>query len=81
MFDDAHLIFNDNDQIFLLEVEPQGLHHVEFIANMKKSSSLFYTNGSGSVYYLAEGGQLKRLQVMPKENVVVEFLNKGRGSL
>ena len=77
MFDDAHLIFNDNDQIFLLEVEPQGINHVEFIANMKKSSSLFYTNGSGSVYYLDQGGLLDKLQVMPKENVVTEFLNQG----
>jgi hypothetical protein len=81
MLDDTHLIFNDNDQIFLLEVEPQGSHHVEFIANLKKNSALFYANGSGSVYYLDEAGRLEKIQLMPKENVVVEFLSKGTGTL
>jgi hypothetical protein len=77
MLDNVHLIFNDNDRIFLLEIEPQGPNHVEFIANIKKNSTLYYDDSHGRLYYLDETGLLTRVPVLSSENVVDEILNKG----
>ncbi len=75
--DASHIVCNDNDRILLIEVELQGEEHSEFIANIKKGTSIFYSNATGCVYFLDEGGRFQRIQLVPPENLVQKFLNEG----
>jgi hypothetical protein len=77
VMDASHIVCNDSDRIFLVEFEPQGVQHSEFVASVKKGTSIFYSNETGCVYFLDEQGLFKKIQLLPKENVVKKFLNKG----
>ncbi|MBF0522583.1 MAG: PEGA domain-containing protein [Candidatus Omnitrophica bacterium] len=62
-----HIIFKDNDRLYLLEIEPAGPPHVEFLAEVKKDSSFFYAQETGAVYYLdSQTRHLNSIQVVPK---------------
>ena len=75
--DASHVVCNDNDKIWLIEFTPQGTAHSEFMTSIRKGSSIFYSNETGCVYFLDEQGQFQKIQLLPKENVVQQFLNKG----
>ena len=74
--DASHIVCNDNDRILLIEVEPQGEEHSEFIAAVKKGTSIFFSNATGCVYFLDEGSRFQRIQLVPPENLVQKFLNE-----
>jgi len=77
VLDASHIVCNDNDRIFLVEFEPKGVQHSEVITSVKKGSSIFYSNETGCIYFLDEQGRFQKIQLLPKENVVQKFLNKG----
>ncbi len=75
--DASHIVCNDSDKVFLVEFEPLGVERSEFITSVKKGSSVFYTNETGCLYFIDEQGRFQKIQLLPKENVVQQFLNKG----
>ena len=77
VLDASHVVFNDNDNVSLMEFEPQGVGHREFIVAVKKGSSIFFSNETGCVYFLNEEGRSQKIRIVPQENVVQQFLNKG----
>jgi hypothetical protein len=66
-YKDSHILFNDNGEIYLLELEPQEPHHVERVVTVKRDTSVYYDADDRSLYYLDEkNGMLKRLQLIPE---------------
>ncbi len=75
--DAFHIVCNDNDRVYLIETEPQGSDHNEFITQIRKGSSIFFSNEAGDLYFLDEQGGFQKIQLIPKESVVDQLLNKG----
>ncbi|MDD5584784.1 MAG: PEGA domain-containing protein [Candidatus Omnitrophica bacterium] len=70
--DDTHVVFNDNDKLCVLEIEPQGPNHVEVIADIQKNSSFFYSQSTGIVYYLgAHNGNLNTIDIMQRQRAII----------
>lgn len=64
---DAHIIFRDNNEIFMLEIQPQGPARIEPILKVKSESSVFYSEARGSLYYLDnKAGSLCKIEILPK---------------
>jgi hypothetical protein len=66
----THIIFKDRDGVFLLELFPDGMHHTEFIAEIKNNSELFYSEETESLYYLDTKGRISVISLVPKENMI-----------
>jgi hypothetical protein len=70
--EDSHILCNDADSIYLIELLPQGPVHVEFILKVKNNIKTFYDNGENALYYLDDkDGVLKRLQIIPKQPITI----------
>ncbi len=63
----AHIIFRDKNEVSLLELAPDGGHHVEYIAQVKADSDCFYSERDECLYYLDKRGNLMKLGIIPKE--------------
>ncbi len=72
----THIICNDNDRVYFIEVEPEGGDHNEFITAIRKGSSIAYNPDTGWLYYINEQGLFEKVQLVPDESVVDQFLNK-----
>jgi hypothetical protein len=61
----SHILFNDNDDIYLLELQPQPPHRVEHITRVLHGTSIYYDSDEKTLYYLDRtSGQLKQLQLI-----------------
>lgn len=67
-YEDSHILYNDDDTVYLIELLPQGPDHIELICRVKKDSSVFYDYSEHSMYYLDEkDGTLNKLQIVPQD--------------
>lgn len=63
----THALFNDNNRVYLIEIEPQKRHHIEFITRVKDNTSFFYSDETGCVYYLEPNkGNLNSIEIFPR---------------
>jgi len=70
--EDSHILCNDADNIYLIELQPQGPVHVEFVGKIKNNTKVFYDNGENALYYLDDkDGVLKRLQIISKQPITI----------
>lgn len=70
LIDERHIVFCDYNKLYLLEVEPQGEHHIELICEIQKNSSIFYSNEKRSIYYLdSQTGYLNLIEVIPERRL------------
>ena len=60
----SHVIFKDKDRVFLLELAPDGAHHVEPLVEVKSDSEIFYFDETGYLYYLSPEGQVMKLKII-----------------
>ncbi len=66
-YKNSHILYNDSDTVYLVEIEPQGPNHAELVSRVLKNSNVFYDSDEYVLYYLDEkNGALKGLQVFPK---------------
>lgn len=63
----THILFRDRDDVFLLELSPDGKHHIEFVVNVKNNSDVSYSDDTGKLYYLDPQGRLLSQKIIPKE--------------
>ena len=73
----THIIFRDGDEVFLLELEPDGKHHLEHILEIKNSTDIVYSEERGSLYYLDPKGRITKLQIFPAEEIGFTSFAKG----
>jgi len=63
----SHVLFDNDNKLYLLEVEPQGGPHIELITAVKEDSSFFYSDETGYVYYLdPQSGYLNSIELFPR---------------
>ncbi len=72
VYEGAHILFRDADKVFLLELETYGKPHLNFLVQVKKKSSVFYSDSLGKLYYL-EGStdKLCSIEVLPKREILL----------
>lgn len=78
VYEGSHVIFRDGNKIFLLEPEPQGPAHLDFVTDTKENSSIAYEEAKGVLYYLGEhDGKLKTLDIISGTKFgLVSFIEK-----
>ena len=63
---DSHILCNDADTIYLIEIEPQGNNHSEPICQILRRTSVFYDEDKYTLYYLEKtAGQLTSVRIIP----------------
>ncbi len=68
--DDKHILFNDADNINLLEIFAHEPLHVETISRIKKDTEIFYDDNEKLMFYIDEkSGILKQVVIVPKESI------------
>ena len=61
----THILFVDRNEVKLLELAPDGNHHVEPLTGIKPGSSVYYSDETGYLYYLdPKGGGLNGLRIL-----------------
>lgn len=77
VFDYSHILFRDGDAVFLLEVLPHGVPELVGIVKVKKGSSIYYSEKSGTLYYLERSkGTLNSILIVPTKNLIGQVLPK-----
>jgi len=70
--DRSHILCNDADSIYLIELQPQGPPHVESILGIKGRTKVFYDGDENTLYYLdADSGVLNQIQIIPKQPITI----------
>lgn len=77
----AHILFKDKSDVYLLELLPDGTHHIEHIVTVKEDDDLYYDETDGSLYYLNRKGTLMRVQILPKERMLFETVKEEEGKV
>jgi hypothetical protein len=71
VYEGTHVLFQDEDRVFLLEPEISGERQIQELLRVKKDSSIYYLEKSGKLYYLDKGSQgLYSMTLIPKENLL-----------
>jgi hypothetical protein len=63
----THVLFKDKDEVFLLELMPDGKHHVEYLFIAQRNSGITYSEKDGTIYYLDPKGFLMKAKIIPEE--------------
>ena len=67
----SHVIFTDGDSVFLLGLAEYLKPSVNELAQVKKGSSIFYSEQAGAFYYLEpEKGNLTKIDIVPPKAVI-----------
>lgn len=70
--DKTHIVIEDNNRIYIAELEPQGSPHIDQITEIMKNTEIFYSGVTGYLYYLDnEKGLFKGIEVIPRKRFVV----------
>lgn len=72
-YEGSHILFRDANQVFLAELMPQGPPHIEFLVQVKNNTDIFYSEDTGTIYYLdAKIEGLQALNILPKNAPVLK---------
>ncbi|MDD5538585.1 MAG: hypothetical protein PHF12_06445, partial [Candidatus Omnitrophica bacterium] len=67
IYEGSHILFRDANKVFLAELMPQGPPHIEFLVQVKNNTDIFYSEDTGTIYYLdAKIEGLQALNILPK---------------
>ena len=66
VFHGSHAVCRDDTQVFLLELDPHGTTQLVPLIQVKKHSSVMYSEETGALYYLdRSSGALRSIQLLP----------------
>ncbi len=66
VFHGSHVVFRDDTQVFLLELDPDGIAQPALLLHVKKQSAVMYSDETGALYYLDRStGELRTIQLIP----------------
>ena len=66
----THLLFKDKNDVYLLELAPDGKYHKEYIVEVKENTEIYYNKIDGSLYYIDQKGNLMKIKLLPKEKMI-----------
>jgi hypothetical protein len=69
-YNGTHIVFRDKNEVFLLELQPDGEHYIENIVRLNDDSACFYSEENDQLYYLDEQGDLMRLRIVPNVGIL-----------
>ncbi len=73
VLEDSHILFSDKDMASLVELEESGKPHLDDLVKIKPGTSMFYSENSGTLYYIGSsrsellGLELVRQNPLPEE--------------
>lgn len=71
-YDGTHILFKDDDEVYLLELSPDNKCALESLVKVKSKSGVFYAEKNGCLYYLDAGsGALRAITIVPKEGMAL----------
>jgi hypothetical protein len=77
--DNSHILCNDADTVYLIELLPQGDPHVQPVIKIKNNTKVFYNLDENALYCLDQkSGVLKQLRIIPKQPLTTAPLRKMR---
>ncbi|MBI1977574.1 MAG: PEGA domain-containing protein [Candidatus Omnitrophica bacterium] len=72
VYDGSHILFRDQHQIYLLELETYGKPHLNRILEVKPESSVSYSEETGMLYGLDPvSGNLSAVEVLPRKEILL----------
>lgn len=64
-YKNSHILCLDTDSLYLIELEPQGPPHIEFVTKVLQGSDIMCSAPTGYIYYLEENsGRLKECRII-----------------
>ncbi len=77
VYEGSHILFRDQDGIFLLELETFGKPRVNQMFRVKTNSSILYSEVTGKLYFLeATQGHLCSADILPRQNLLLPLTEK-----
>lgn len=71
-YEGSHILFKDENQVYLLELETYGKPHLNRILEAKPGSSISYAEETGMLYYLGPvSGNLSAVEVLPRKEILL----------
>lgn len=71
VYQDAYVLFQDQNDIFLLELETFGKPNLDQLLSVKKHTPIHYVEQKGRLYYLDEKSEkLMSLEIVPKQTLI-----------
>lgn len=65
--DASHILFLDDDEVFLLEQEPCGPPHIDYVTRVARDKTVHYDEESGQLFFLdPETEKLNALEIVPR---------------
>jgi len=72
VFGGSHILFRDDDKVYLIELETYGKPILRRLLQVKKKSSVFYSEESGKLYYLESAtGHLSSVEILPRREILL----------
>ncbi|MBI3317803.1 MAG: PEGA domain-containing protein [Candidatus Omnitrophica bacterium] len=69
----SHLLFRDNDRVFLLEVETRGKPRLAHLFRVKAGGPVVYWEAEGRLYYLeGSDNRLCSAEIVPRRNLLLQ---------
>jgi len=70
----SHVVFRDQNHVFLLQLEPNGPSSISSLVEVKHNSDIAYVDDSGMLYYLERStGTALALPLFPKRELRLPF--------
>lgn len=66
VYEASHVIFRDGNEVFLLGLGEYDAPRIDRLFEVKKESAVFYSEQSGSVYYIDLNGDLASVEITPR---------------
>ncbi len=67
----SHILVRERDEVFLVELLPQGRPHVNSVAAVKRDAPVYYSESTGQFYYVDRStGSLMSLEIMPRKRLI-----------
>jgi hypothetical protein len=71
VYQGSHLLFLDQDQIFLIEIATYDHPILTEVGRVKRGTSVYYSDSSGKVFFLdAQTGMLSEITIIPPQSII-----------
>jgi hypothetical protein len=67
----SHVLFRDLDKVYLITAKPYGQYKTDYIAAVKKGTSIYYLEETGKLYFLEPSfGELTSVRIIPEKGLI-----------
>ncbi|MFC1570216.1 hypothetical protein ACFL4E_00350, partial [Candidatus Omnitrophota bacterium] len=82
VYEDSHVLFQDGENVSILGVEEFGVVTLDDVITVEKKSNIYFSEGTGLVYFLASKGKgLFETRIVPEKKLIpVPLPQGGNGS-